>query len=666
MRADAIGIFWQDIPRGRGHNAIARVMPPIPPTTWQPLRDLPNLARATTLCVDTETFDPSLTNKFGPGWARGVGNIAGISIGADFDGRWYFPIRHTVEPETNYEPARILEWLRRELRRPEQTKVFANALYDVGWLKQEGVAVAGPLYDVQFAEALLAPTAFVALEVLARKYLEEGKVGGELFQWLADYYGGKADDGQRANIYRSPPRLAAPYAEADADLPIRILQRQWPILRQNGLLDLFELECGLIPLLVEMRFAGVSVDIVRAEVVKGELELEEKKLNAQLKQMVGFEVNVNAADSLAKAFKKLDVPFNYTKPTVNNPKGRPSFTKDFLNLVGHPVGKLVRNVRKVQKTRSTFVESYILKSHVNGKVYPSFHPLKGDENGAVTGRFASSNPNYQNLPSRDEIMGQLVRGLCIPDAGHQQWRKYDWSQLQYRFLAHYAVGDGADELRRVYNTDPKADYHALVQGQIKRVTGKHLERKPVKNVNFGFVFGMGIDHLAVMLELERAAAEELADVYHEGVPYVKATLKATAEEAQTFGCIRTFLNRRATFDLWEPKDWDDDRPALPYRQACQEYGRVRRAYTHKALNYKLQGSEGDYMKHCMLRAWKEGVFAATGVPRLIVHDEFDFSDPGGQDEAFDYLHHEIMERSLKFRVPISAGCDIGPNWGACL
>lgn len=644
-------------------------MPDIPDTGWQPLRDLPNLERAEVISIDVETKDDGLQNDHGPGWARGEGHIAGISIGADNDGRWYFPLRHSIEPDWNYDVDRILAWCRIELTRKRQPKVLANAIYDVGWLQQEGVFVQGPLYDVQFAEALLDSDAFVSLEALAQKYLGEHKETTDLYQWCSDYYGGNATGAQRANIHRSPPRLAAPYAISDADLPLRIIEKQWPLLCAQGLMHLFDMECRLIPLLVAMRFQGVPVDVPAAERARDKLLAKEKTLNESLKSMVGFDVNVDAGASLAKAFDKLDIRYARTKASKSFPTGQPSFTKETLAKVAHPIGKLVREIRQVTKTRSTFIESYILESNVGGFIYPSIHPLKGDENGTVTGRFAMSNPNGQNLPSKDEEMGTLVRGCCVPLHGHKQWRKFDWSQLQYRFLAHYAVGQGSEELRQIFQTDPDADYHTSVQTLVKQITGQHIERKPIKNINFGFVFGMGIDHLAEMLNLPLDQAKELAAKYHAGVPYVKETLKAASEEAQQYGIIQTVMGRKTRFEQWEPRRQNKEQrlPALAYQAALNAYGpAIRRAFTHKALNYKLQGSEGDLMKHCMLRAWDDGVFVATGVPLLTVHDELDFSDHGQSDDAFDYLHHEIMEQSYKFKVPIAVGCDVGANWGACL
>ena len=187
MRDDAIGLFWEDLPTPRGKNKIAAVMPEIPDTGWEPPQFLPNLSNAKVLSIDAETFDPDLED-FGPGWARGVGHLVGVSI-SDGHNKWYFPIRHEIEPEMNWDADIVIEWLKRTLSNPKQPKV-GDLIYDLGWLRQEGVIVEGPLFDVQFAEALLDESAMVALDTLAEKYLGEHKVTDLLYEWCANYYGG--------------------------------------------------------------------------------------------------------------------------------------------------------------------------------------------------------------------------------------------------------------------------------------------------------------------------------------------------------------------------------------------------------------------------------------------------------------------------------------------
>lgn len=655
MRADSLGMFWEDLPVEKGRNKIARVMPPIPDTGWLPPTELPNLSAAKVISIDLETYDPELIER-GPGWARGIGHIVGVSIGADDGGRWYFPMRHEIEPEMNWDPEVILMWLRDVLSDPKQPKVGANILYDIGWLQQEGVFVKGALFDVQHAEALLNEAAGVALETLAQKYLNEGKESDLLYRWCSDYYGGAINGKQRKNIYRTPPRLVGPYAESDADLPLRIMAIQWELLYEEGLLDLFIMECEMIPLYVEMRFAGVTVNISYAEKLCEDLKVKEAGFQVQLEKLVGFGVNVNAGDSLAKAFDSQGV--GYPKTT----KGNPSFVKAFLNGLNHPLGQLIREVRTHQKLRSTFVEGYILNSHVNGKVYGQFHPLRGEGGGTRSGRYSSSTPNLQNIPSRDPILAPLIRGLFIPDVGHIAWRKYDYSQVEYRFLVHYAVGQSGHDARVLFNSDPNLDYHKFAQDLVKDRTGILIPRKPIKNLNFGLIYGMGKKTMAEQLGFTKAKTKEVFDAYHHALPFAKDTMDAVMEEAQTTGVITTILGRKSRFDSWEPTAWNNKSRALPLDKAILAYGQIQRAQTHKALNRKLQGSAADLMKTAMHRCYVDGVFDVTGVPRLTVHDELDFSDPGGKDEAFLEMKR-IMETCMKLSIPIKADGEIGPNWG---
>ena len=659
MRFDERGLFWQDQPPSRKRGDVVRVQPPIPDTGWKAPKDFPLLRNARTLSVDVETYDPELTDN-GPGWARGKGHIVGVSVGADSGGRWYFPVRHEVEPEDNMDPDKVFAWLRDTFANPKQPKVGANLLYDVGWLGEENVIVAGDLYDVQFAEALLTEAGKVALDHLAEKYLGEHKDSTLLYKWCADFYGGNPTDKQRANIYRAPPRLVGPYAESDADLPLRIIPKQFALLREQKLDRLFMRENKLIKLLVAMRREGVSVDIPKAEKLYEKLEGEVTKQKGVLRTLAKRDIDINSSASIARVFDGLGLSYNKTA------KGNPSFTADFLKASDKEVAKKIVEVRKLEKIKNVFIKSYLIDSHINGKIYCQFHPLKNDSNGARGGRYSSSNPNLQNITARDELWAPLIRGLFIPDEGHKQWRKMDLSQIEYRFLAHFAVGEGSEELRASYNDDPKTDYHTLTQNLIKEMTGIALERKPTKTINFGLLYGMGERTLSKELDILLAKAKKLFAAYHRGVPFVKATMEHYSQEALDFGVITTIMGRRSRFDVFEPDSWggrDTRAVALPYEKALTTYGpNIKRAFSHKALNRELQGSAADFMKEAMLQCWEQGLFDETGVPRLTVHDELDFSDTGGHDKAFAEVKR-IFANAIKLKVPVMVDEEIGPDWG---
>jgi DNA polymerase I-like protein with 3'-5' exonuclease and polymerase domains len=686
-------MFFDDVSLVKRKHAQLKALPPVPETGWRSPREFPNLESATTLSFDVETYDPDLTIA-GPGWARGRGHIVGISLGAEDrlgnTGAWYFPIRHTVEPEYNLDATQVLRYAKYvlETRIP---KVGANLLYDVGWLAEENIYVAGDLQDVQFAEALLDGEARVALDVLGWKYLRESKTTNLLYDWITRAYAPPISE-TRASIYRSPPRLVGPYAESDAALPLRILRAQRQQLTNEQLTELFKLECDLIPLLVRMRRDGVSVDVEKAIRLKEQLEHETKQLYSNLAHTYGIGINSCSTANLTNLFNHIGIEFPQT------PTGKGKFEKEWLKGLQHPVGALVNDIREHEKICGTFLQSYIIEKNINGKLYPQFHPLKGDANGTQVGRFASSDPNLQNIPSRTKL-GKMVREAFVPDAGHACWRKLDYSQIHYRELAHFAIdGDidrndfgrieafwsdpdaswgslgSADSLRARYRNDPRTDYHDDVYNNVAPrfgwdITDKALrseKRRPIKNINFGLLYGQSEKSLAYKSGLSGAQATEFFKFYHEGAPYVRTTMKAIGYEVQQYGYVRTILGRRIRFNLWEPSGFGDRGFPLHYDEAIRQYGpNIRRAYEYRGVNYKLQGSEPDIMKTGMRACLQSGVFDYTGVPRLTVHDELDFSvkdDTKGMREAFAFIQY-TMANAVKLKVPVYIDMKSGPNWG---
>lgn len=632
-----------------------RPLPPIPDTGWRPAAYYPDLSSAKLIAVDCETKELDFSN--GPGWARGTGHIVGVSVATDNGFCRYYPIRHECGAEDNLPAYEVLGWLKRELGRANQPKVGANITYDVGWLREEGVEVKGLVMDVQFAEALLDPGGRVALERLGRKYVGEGKDSSAMYEWIRLAYApGKGEE--RGDIWRTPPRLVGYYAESDARLPIDIIQKQWPLLRQWGLKDVFMMECELIPLMIEMRYAGVTVDINQAKLKDDFLSAEVEKMKQQVKDGVGFSVNVNSGKDLSKAFDKLGLEYPKTEA------GNPSFTADFLAGMHHPFAQLITEIKSYQKIQSTFVRGYILGKNIDGKLFAQFHQMRSDDGGAVSGRFSSSDPNLQNIPSRHPILGPLCRSLFIPDYGHAEWWSADYKQIEYRFMVHFAQGPGADEIRAIFNANPEVDYHAIMVDIIHSASGVLIDRKPAKTINFGLLYGMMLKTLSAKMAMTQQEAAPILDAYHKGAPFIKATMDAYEQEVYDKGYVETILGRKSFFNLWVPRRGFGKQP-LPRDLALEQYGpAIKLDGTHKAINRVLQGSAADQMKMGMLRGWKDGIFDQIGVPRLTVHDELNFSkrDTSPATEAgFKELTH-LMETVIPLRIPVLADTGIGPSW----
>ena len=661
------GLFWEPkSKRVKRKFGAVRVMPRIR-SKWKPINpsDWPRLKDAKKIAIDTETYDPNLLTH-GPGYARHSGHIVGFSVSVGGNSHWYFPMRHTIESNLNYSPEKALAWAKDNLEyytNNKRTVIGANLQYDLGWFREEGVNVGGKYLDVLLVEALINEHRLrYTLDSIAERYLGSGKVSNKLYQWLSDYYGGAVNDKQRKNIYRAPVSYVGPYAEGDAAQPFQIWKKQKRIIREQHLETVLDLECRLIPVLLDMRFQGVRVDLKQAELVREQLIEREEVAQKQLNNIAGMDVAVNASKSIEKAFKKHNMKYQLTD------KGNPSFTKLFLSNHPSEIAKLIVEIRRVSKLRKTFIEGAILDKNVDGRVYCQFIQLKSEFGGSGPGRFSSKNPNLQNIPSRDKVFAPLIRGCFIPERGYTHWFKSDASQVEYRFLAHFAVGKGAKEIRERYRNDPTTDYHDSTKDLIHKQTGILLERKPTKGINFGIVFGMGVAKLIATLGLDKKAGMELMKAYHSGVPFVKETFDYFSNMAKERGYITTILGRRSRFLHWEEARGDGT--TYPsYGEAIKMLGgNVQRAGTHKALNNVVQGSgTGDFIKAVLVKTYEAGIYDALGtLPSVTVHDEVNFSCNFKSKKQRKILKEfkYIAEHAIKAKVPLLMGTELGDNWGS--
>lgn len=654
-----MSLIWPE-DRMKGKRFRPNPRPPVPDTGWKKINVFPDLSRANCISFDLETKDPDL-DDFGPGWGRGVGHIIGVAIGTDDGYKRYYPIRHEECGDCNHNVHDVLDYAREQLGRKTQPKIGHNILYDLGWLSHEGVEVVGDLYDTWIANKLINHGDLANLEAVGQEYLGEGKSSELLYRWCWDYFGHGKPKSEKArrelamkNLWRSPPELVGFYAESDVWLPQQIAGPQFEKLQMLGLWEVFRMECDLLPLLVKMRMAGVSVDLDAAEIAHGQIEQSAIELQKRVDEMAGKPVNTGSPDDMRPVFDRLKIPYTLTAKS-----GKISLKGELLKKIQHPLGQMIIDLEELKKYNSTFIEGYILNSNVRGKIHCEINAMR-----AVTGRMSSSKPNTQNLPSRNDL-AKTVRAIFVPDEGHDHWRKFDYSSIESRLLAHFAVGQGSKELREEYQNNPDTDYHTWTQNMIKKLVGLELNRKHVKNVNFAGIYGAGEKKLQRMMELTDEEARYFFDAYHLGLPYIRETMKYMSETTEECGFTRTVMNRMALFDKYEPEyvKGQERKPALKFKDAVRFYGpKIKRAYTHKSLNYVLQGSAADLMKAALVKCWKDGIYDRIGVPRLIVHDEKDFSVAEGWDEeAFTEMKH-IMETAIQFKVPVRVEGEWGPNW----
>jgi len=422
----------------------------------------------------------------------------------------------------------------------------------------------------------------------------------------------------------------------------------------------------------------VRVDVEKAHKLKQQLAVQEEMLLLQIKKECNQEVQLWAAASIAKAFDNLNLKYELTAKTKT-----PSFTKNFITNHKHPVVQMIAEARKINKVRTTFIDTIIDHEHC-GRIHAGINQIRSDDGGTVTGRFSYSNPNLQQIPARDPVTGPMIRSLFIPEE-NCKWGCFDYSQQEPRLVAHYALRYELPSVNTIadsYDSDPSTDFHKIVAEMAE------IPRTEAKTINLGLFYGMGKAKLQAELGVTKEKADELFDKYHSKVPFVKQLMNKAMRAAENKGQIKTLLGRRCRFPKYEPilkgRDWGKYVPAEDEERMLQlqnmgewlkdddgefilddktkekktnywHKNDKRRAFTYKSLNKLIQGSAADMTKQAMVKLHEEGILA-----HIQVHDELDFSIESKQQA--DKIK-DIMIHAVDLEVPNKVDDEYGPNWG---
>ena len=601
------------------------------------------------LTFDFETRDPSIAARRGAGWCFKDFEILGAAYKID-------------ESETLF--TTDMEQLR-DIIRGSRTLIAHNAQYDVGCLHRLGIDYTKiTIIDTMILAKLWNNSLMsYSLDSLGDNLLGERKDCAALKE-VAEALGIKGNPMSKiSELFLHSPELVARYARQDVELTYKLSQWFKRELYEDGL-KLIPFYSDLIKGLVKWRSKGVRIDLAKAE--KSDLELQ----HLHDKYMEEFQVycpnvNIESTKQLSEAFRGLGLV-----PGVSA-KGGDSVDSKWRATQTHPAVVALESAKKYNKLRREFVEGLVSRTE-DGRIYPEINIMGAAE----TGRFSSSNPNVQQIPKRDPLATELIRGLFLPEEGEQIY-DLDFSSQEPRLQVHYAYMsqcNSADLLRDSFLKNPQHDLHQ----QVADLAG--ITRTVAKTINLGLSYGMGAAKLAATLKLStteadlealrndfwfitrvesewdsqeslidrlpfkkffeyRFAAEaedipankarELIKKYRKSVPYLTQLNKHIQHAGIEGGYVKTVLGRRLKMDMDKP---------------------------YKALNKLIQGGAADQTAAALVAAYR------ADLPILFsVHDEIVMSSSDPKDAL---KLKEIMETIIPMEVPCYTEIMYGPSWGS--
>ena len=636
---------------------------PTPSSEW------PDLRGSYIIGVDTETDDPHLTTK-GPGFIRGDAQLIGVSLANDDGLSLYLPLRH-VDTE-NCDIDQVARYLKHVLGGDEQ-KCGANLQYDAESLDSVGVEILGPWCDVQVAEPLLDEERKdgYSLESIAKSYLGEGKDEGRLIEAALAY---SADP--KKNMRWIPAKYVAEYAEGDAIKPIEIFMKQQALMQRDGLENVFSLEQKLQPLLWKMRKKGALLDMEKVHKAKIWYDNRIRNKYEELYSIIRRDLNYWASSRVGQLMEELgydNVPSTRFGPSVGNEW-----------LEAHPgdiLCETLLDLRVSKKMSNDFIENFI-DAEVNSRIHPNWMQLPTEEGGTKSGRMASRRVNLQQIPGRNKVHTPIIRGCFIAPEG-KKFIHADFSGQEAKISIEISAKlrididgkvdmkqgrglTGAEDMMQIFIKAPRTDFHGMVGKIIMDMTQQHLERLPLKNINFGILYGMGDPKLAHTMALSLKEAKELKEVYYKGAPFLKEVIHALQQLVQDRGYIKTASGRRRRFNKFQAKSWEA-RKAWGYNHTFDDIEEARgqlgddfeRAFLHKVFNAIVQGTAADQTKHALVDLYEDHGIVAE----MAVHDEINIY--GNEEEAviLSNVMEQAMARHYGFRIPFIADAKLLDNWG---
>lgn len=406
-------------------------------------------------------------------------------------------------------------------------------------------------------------------------------------------------------------------------------------MQKTDTLELFEkIEMPLSEVLADMQYQGIYVD--KNELLDFGNELKEKleELTKEIYELAGEEFNINSPKQLGEIlFEKLQLPM-----AKKNKKGYSTSVEVLEKLKGlHPIIEKLLEYRQIGKLNSTYVDGLIpYINSVTNKIHSSFHQTV-----TATGRISSTEPNLQNIPTRNEL-GKNLRKVFKPGNG-KIFIDADYSQIELRVLAHIS---NDEHMIQAFNNDE--DIHKQVASKvfdtpIEKVTKE--ERTKAKAVNFGIVYGISDFGLSEQLKISRKESKQYIEQYLSKYQEIKKFMEEVVETAKEDGYVETLFHRRRYVPEINSNNY-----------------MVRQFGSRIAMNTPIQGTAADIMKLAMINIYNElNKQDLKSKIILQVHDELLIEVLPEEKERVKQILIEKMENVISLKIPLKIDIEEGNN-----
>jgi DNA polymerase-1 len=408
------------------------------------------------------------------------------------------------------------------------------------------------------------------------------------------------------------------------------------------------IEKPLMPVLRKMEKRGVLVDTAALSALQKTYRAELTQCEKKIYELAGREFLISSPKQLGDVLfddlgLKLPKGAGTQKKTSTGQRSTRESELEKLREV-HPIIDAILEYRQIQKLLSTYIESIPPMIADDKRLHAEFI-----QTGAATGRMASQNPNLQNIPIRSE-RGRAIRHSFIAPEGFTLLA-LDYSQIELRLAA---ILSADPILCEIFASG--RDVHTEVAARVFNVSAENVDRemrRRAKVINFGILYGMGVNALKAQLGTTTAEAHQFSEDYFNTFSRLAQYLEEVRGFARKHGYTETMFGRR--------REFAGIKSSLPYVRAQAE---------RMAINAPIQGTEADLVKLAMVQVdamFTEAKAHEDAYALLQVHDELVYEVRNERLEELTQRIKKIMESVLDefdtHNVPVTVEAKTGSNWG---